>query len=73
MIDFGTWFAKQAPLPDPEPELPDGFDERADGSLWVNCCQCGAPVCITGLISREEALGQDPTDQYCWGSPRCCP
>lgn len=81
MKDFGRWFQEQA-LPEPtraEPSLDDqledmGLDVHHDGSVWGECCVCGHRIQFTDYLTREEIVRDvDPLNQYCGGSPRCCP
>lgn len=82
MKDFGQWFAEQsvpAAAPVATPSLADqleelGLDLHKDGSVWGECCMCHARIRLTDYMSAEECLmNVDPVNQYCGGSPRCCP
>lgn len=81
MKDFGRWFGEQA-LPSPaaaQPSLADqledlGLDLMKDGTVWGECCVCKKAMCLTDYMTAEECLRDiDPLNQYCGGSPRCCP
>jgi hypothetical protein len=80
MPDFERWFQQQgrpaAPLPPSLSEqLEDlGLDLHEDGSVWGECCICHGRIRLTDFMSAEECLRDvDPENQYCGGSPRCCP
>lgn len=81
MRDFGQWFAEQS-LPASAPAAPDlaeqleamGLDMHKDGSVWGECRMCKGRIRLTDYMSAEECLRDvDPENQYCGGSPRCCP
>jgi hypothetical protein len=83
-LDFDRWFQQQGraapPAPEPESEsLADqlealGLDLHKDGSVWGRCCICDGGIRLTDYMSAEECLRDvDPENQYCGGSPRCCP
>lgn len=75
-MDFERWFQRQGP---PEQILAEklediGLDMHQDGSVWGECCICHKRMCLTDYVTAEECLSDiDPADQYCGGSPRCCP
>ena len=82
MKDFDRWFSEQKPS-DPKPEeqegwselhrrvLPEGVEERLDGSLYVNCCRCRYEINVTPEDLDDPRF--DPTRMYCFGSPGCVP
>lgn len=72
MRDFGRWFVEQGahrPAPPQAHELPDGIREASDGVYMVRCCICERdfewPV--------EPELFEPGMNNYCGGSPSCCP
>lgn len=76
--EFGQWFAQQRVIAEPPAapvlaELPEGFDERSDGSIYVDCCKCGTSIKISDYLDRDAIELQDAREQYCGGSPMCCP
>lgn len=81
MTDFERWFQQQgrpvAP-PAPQPTLMDrledlGFRVDGDDNVYCDCRMCKREIRLTDYISAAECLDADPGDQYCGGSPRCCP
>jgi hypothetical protein len=80
MPDFERWFQQQGrPAAPPAPSLAEqledmGLDLHTDGSVWGECCMCHNRIRWTDYMSAEECLRDvDPHNQYCGGSPRCCP
>lgn len=85
MKDFGRWFQEQAlPVAAPEPvtyaQLDAlGFEVDDDHTghilaVYCKCCMCERRIKLTEYLSVEEiAEGADAYNQYCGGSPRCCP
>lgn len=81
-MDFERWFQRQGKPAAPHPpaalsladQLEDiGFNVHADGSVHCDCCICERDIQLTDYISATECLDEDPKNQYCGGSPRCCP
>jgi hypothetical protein len=81
-MDFERWFQRQgraaAPPPPPVLSLDDrlddiGFETDGSGNVYCKCCMCERQINLTDYISATECLDQDPKNQYCGGSPRCCP
>jgi len=81
VMDFERWFQQQGRPTAPPPATPSltdqledmGFDVHADGSVHCDCCMCERDIPLTDYISAAECLDEDPKNQYCGGSPRCCP
>ena len=84
MADFERWFQQQGrpaapPAPPSLTALADqleaiGLDLHKDGSVWGECCICKGAIKLTDYLTVDECLRDvDPVNQYCGGSPRCCP
>jgi len=80
MMDFDRWMRQQAaPAAPAAPDLADqleaiGLDLHTDGSVWGECCICHCRIRLTDYLTVDECLRDvDPKNEYCGGSPRCCP
>lgn len=79
-MDFERWFDAQGQptKEDLEEKLFNdlekaGFEVNWKGQVECACCVCGGVIYLSDYLTREECLEADPKDQYCGGSPRCCP
>lgn len=80
---FDQWLAdqgkpEQPTTTTPAPSLMDrledlGFETDGDDNVYCKCRMCQRQIRLTDYISATECLDADPEDQYCGGSPRCCP
>lgn len=71
MIDFDRWFARQKPVQEPEPELPDGVWEIGDGKYLVKCRGCDRWVDAEPEWVHDPKW--DPLDHWGGCGPSCCP
>lgn len=73
-LDFERWFQRQAPVLTLDERLEEiGFSVHSDGSVHADCCICRRDIALTDYVSADECLREDPNNQYCGGSPQCCP